>query len=292
MSNTNTQNDQESIELYQHVDAIKKTEAFRAVQDAAAELAHWEHVLLKAKGHIRELTRYDRHARRRLRALLRDSVEIRSFAMTDETMPTGNFFKRTALALGVVAAIVIAGAAVKWGIQAKPQPISPAYAATVEHEPAAVAAPAVPEEPQSLSQPPEAGLTVAEAADAFRAYAAANAPHLASCADALASHPRWVEALAISKQETGYCVKGVGRDNNCGGIKSHRPDREFKVYPTKCDGLEDIAVLIEKPAYAGLTIDEMNGKYCVDELRAGNRCGDWNANIMATVNDIRSSITQ
>ena len=287
---------QEEIELYQKVDAIKKTEAFRAVADAAAERAHWEHVLLKAKAHLRELDRIERFARRRLRSLLRDSVTVRSLVMSDEAMPKMSLFNKIALATGFAVLVVAVGTATVWSKNWNPiaKPAHAAEQTITEPEGEKIEEEAAPEatEAQDIQKTtPEAGMSRQEALVAFQAFTESNAPHLAGCAEHMVDHPRWVEALAISKQETSYCLAGVGRDNNCGGIKSHRADREFKTYATKCDGLEDIAFLIEKPRYAAMTIDEMNGTYCVDQIRPENRCESWHENIMRTVNEIRSALT-
>lgn len=147
------------------------------------------------------------------------------------------------------------------------------------------------EETRETSIPVEQSATLEESRKVATEYLSVHAPHLMSCIDQLVteSHPRWLEAIAISGQETGYCTTGVAKWNNCGGIRSGRPDRTWRQYATKCDGLEDIAYLIESERYAGLTVDGMNGTYCVDESAGSGNCPDWSENIMATVNEMRGT---
>jgi hypothetical protein len=125
-------------------------------------------------------------------------------------------------------------------------------------------------------------------------FLSANAPHLMNCVEPMLDHKRWVEAVAISYQETQYCTVGVGASpkNNCGGITSllkGRPNGRFASYANKCDGLEQIAYLIERGRYANWTIDQMNGTYCINEsnFNYGGKCPYWEENIMRVVNEIR-----
>lgn len=98
---------------------------------------------------------------------------------------------------------------------------------------------------------------------------------------------RWPEVVAIAVKETSLCRAGVGASrNNCGAIRS--ATGEFKRYATKFDALEDIASLLQKPRYAGKSISEMNGVYCVDEREPGNRCPGWDDHIEAEAAELRA----
>ena len=112
---------------------------------------------------------------------------------------------------------------------------------------------------------------------ALREFFGEHNPALVSYAGQIVKLPRWQEAVAIAAQETQLCTVGVGRQNNCGGIK--RPDGTFKAYRSAFEGIEDIAYLLQKPRYVNLTIAEMNGIYCVDEERGSGECPDWTENI-------------
>jgi len=112
---------------------------------------------------------------------------------------------------------------------------------------------------------------------ALREFFGEHNPALVSFSDEIVKLPRWQEAVAIAAQETQLCTTGVGRQNNCGGIK--RPDGTFKAYRTAFEGIEDIAYLLQKPRYVNLSIAEMNGIYCVDEERGSGECPDWTENI-------------
>lgn len=151
---------------------------------------------------------------------------------------------------------------------------------------------------ESLKQEAEEGLkeihgtpenSKASAAAALRAFLAGKNPELAAQADYIVTLPRWVEAVAIMHKETTYCTRGVGESrNNCGGIKNLAG--EFKYYASKIDGLEDISILLQKPRYKNLTIEAMNGIYCQDAARAGNRCEAWDTDIMRIVDELNGKI--
>lgn len=98
---------------------------------------------------------------------------------------------------------------------------------------------------------------------------------------------RWQDVVAIAWKETQFCTTGVGASrNNCGGIKSWRTDRTFKVYDNVYDSLWDISYLLNKPRYKGLTIAEMNGTYCVNEAAGGGKCPNWSE----VINSIKSEL--
>lgn len=132
--------------------------------------------------------------------------------------------------------------------------------------------------------------------EVLTAFLSNEAPHLVSCVDGLVdNHYRFIEAVAISYQETSYCKNGVGAHpkNNCGAIMSllpGQPNGRFASYNNKCDGLEQIANLIERGRYADWTINDMNGTYCIDETREnyGSKCPNWTENIMRKINQMRS----
>lgn len=117
------------------------------------------------------------------------------------------------------------------------------------------------------------------------AYLNKRNPALAQYAREIAQLPRYLDVLAIAYQETKLCTVGVGEPgkNNCGGIKSHRADRTFKVYDNPLDSLEDISYLLHEPHLVGKTIDEMNGTYCVDEANGGGVCPEWAQNIKSEI---------
>jgi hypothetical protein len=109
----------------------------------------------------------------------------------------------------------------------------------------------------------------------FEIAAAKANPELVACADRMAPHSNWRLALAIAGAETDYCRAGVGRQNNCGGIRSSVPGRDFKIYLTACDGLEDIALTLGKEAYYGIRhgedMDRLSAVWCGD----GPECKTW-----------------
>lgn len=135
---------------------------------------------------------------------------------------------------------------------------------------------------------PEAYWTGEEAKDRFVRAVSSRNPKLAECADQMVQHPRWVEALAIAGQETTWGTNIKSNVNNIGNIQSGRKDRRWKAYANICNGLEDIAILIENDRYRDMTIDQMNGTYCVDEVVGYGPCPHWGINIMNFVNEIRS----
>lgn len=114
---------------------------------------------------------------------------------------------------------------------------------------------------------------------ALREFLGEHNPSLVAYSREIMELPRWQEVLAIAVHETQLCKVGVGRQNNCGGIK--RGDGGFKVYTTAFDGLEDISVLLQKPRYRDLTIAEMNSIYCVHEEgpTGVGPCPNWTENV-------------
>lgn len=144
------------------------------------------------------------------------------------------------------------------------------------------------------SKPVEQRVSPQRSREILTSYLNVEAPHLVQCIpQVIDGHYRFIEAIAISGQETSFCRNGVARTkNNCGGIMSlltGQPNGRFASYASKCDGLEQIANLIERGRYANWTIEEMNGTYCMNETSGvGGKCPNWTENIMATVNSIRS----
>ena len=119
------------------------------------------------------------------------------------------------------------------------------------------------------------------------AFISQKNPELIRCIPQLMKHKRAIEAIAISGIETGFGTKGNALTyNNIGNIKSRRADRTWRIYNDMCEGLEDIADLIEREDYADATIDEMNGHYCVDESRKDNKCEGWTETIMIFINEM------
>lgn len=123
------------------------------------------------------------------------------------------------------------------------------------------------------------------------AYLNKRNPALAQYAREISQLPRYLDVLAIAYQETKLCTVGVGEPgkNNCGGIKSHRADRTFKIYDTPLEALEDISYLLHEPHLVGKTIDQMNGTYCVDEANGGGICPEWAHNIKSEIEVILNS---
>lgn len=110
-----------------------------------------------------------------------------------------------------------------------------------------------------------------------------NAASLMPYAAEIVKLPRWQEALAIASHETAFCTTGVGRSrNNCGGITGGKDG--FKRYANKFDGLADISVLLNKPAYRNKTIAQMNGTYCVNN---GGPCPNWTEKINGELAELR-----
>lgn len=112
---------------------------------------------------------------------------------------------------------------------------------------------------------------------------------LARHAEEIVALPRWVEVIAIASHETGLCTAGVGASrNNCGAITDGAGG--FKRYASEMESIEDIAALLQKPAYKDKTIAQMNGRYCVDELNAGNRCAGWTESIELALAQIKTRL--
>lgn len=127
----------------------------------------------------------------------------------------------------------------------------------------------------------------ADAASMLRAYLAPRNKALAGRAEEIVKLPRWREVVGIIGKETSFCTKGVGASRkNCGAIKNAAG--EFKRYASEMDAVEDIAILLGKPRYAGRTIQEINGTYCVDETQPGNRCPGWDVQILAIASELGS----
>lgn len=114
-----------------------------------------------------------------------------------------------------------------------------------------------------------------------------GADDLVPYAPEIALLARWSDVVAIVAHETSLCTKGVGKSkNNCGAVKNGRTG-EFKRYASKLDAFQDVAALLAKPQYAGKSIAEMNGTYCVDELNDGNKCAGWTESIELTSEEIK-----
>lgn len=124
-------------------------------------------------------------------------------------------------------------------------------------------------------------------AAALTAYLESKGAHeLRPFAAQIVQLPRWIEVVAIASHETGLCSAGVGDSrNNCGAVKNG--SGEFKRYASKLDSLEDLAALLQKPRYAGKTIAEMNGTYCVDELNDDGACAGWTESIELAVEELK-----
>lgn len=127
---------------------------------------------------------------------------------------------------------------------------------------------------------------------ALEEYLKAKGAHeLAEYADEIIELPRWQEAIAITAKETSFCNAGVGSSrNNCGAIRSSIAGRGFKIYENVFDAVWDISYLLQKPRYVNLTIEEMNGIYCVNEAAGGGKCPMWAETINAVINELESAI--
>lgn len=112
--------------------------------------------------------------------------------------------------------------------------------------------------------------------DALRAFLEdQNAQLMIQYVDEIVELPRYIEVVAIIGHETSFCTKGVGESrNNCGAIMNTKG--EFKRYASKLDAIEDLSILLQNDRYGDLTIEQMNGIYCVHE---GGVCPDWTENI-------------
>ncbi len=112
-------------------------------------------------------------------------------------------------------------------------------------------------------------------------------PKLVIDAGAIARLPRWAEVLAIIGAETSFCKNGVGINlNNCGAIKN--TSGHFKSYTTKFSSIKDLANLLQRKNYKNLSIQEMNGLYCVDAKTKG-MCSGWSERVLMFVDQIFSS---
>ncbi len=132
---------------------------------------------------------------------------------------------------------------------------------------------------------PYEGPTVNYEAEKLREYLNKKNPELSEYADQIVALPRWKEVIGIIGKETSFCLKGVGASrNNCGAIMSRSGG--FKRYTTKLEAIEDVSILLQKPLYAGYSIEEINGTYCVDETQVGNRCIGWDEQIMKFIKDL------
>lgn len=132
-----------------------------------------------------------------------------------------------------------------------------------------------------------------ESPEALRAFLVSKgALELSEHATELMELPRWKEALAIVGKETSWCTRGVGESrNNCGAVKSSIPGRTFKIYENVYDAVWDVSYLLQKPRYKDLDIESMNGVYCVDESRVGQKCALWSEHINDFLEEIEQAVT-
>lgn len=124
---------------------------------------------------------------------------------------------------------------------------------------------------------------------AVRKYLQAQGSPLANYAADLVELPRWQEVIAIAGHETGYCTAGVGASrNNCGAI---RGDSGFRYYDTPMDAMQDLAGLLQR-RYNGMSIAQMNGRYCVyEEGPTGTGpCPGWTETITRKVDAIKVAV--
>lgn len=114
-----------------------------------------------------------------------------------------------------------------------------------------------------------------------------GAVELAAIAPEIVKMDRWIDVVAIAGHETGFCRSGVGASkNNCGGI---RGGDGFAAYGSKADGMQAISTLITNERYAGLSLAQMNGVYCVDEV-VGGACDHWTEAVEGTVNNLATLV--
>ncbi len=112
-------------------------------------------------------------------------------------------------------------------------------------------------------------------------------PRLIMDAGAIARLPRWAEVLAITGAETSFCKSGVGvKLNNCGAIKNRMG--HFKSYPTKLSSMKDLSNLLQRKSYKNLSIQQMNGLYCVNEKTQG-KCSGWTKRVFIFIDQIFSA---
>ena len=166
------------------------------------------------------------------------------------------------------------------------------YAMTIESPTMPLEAPVSPPSAKVVQVPIETRVSPEKAKKALEFYLNEKNPDIVGCAGGIVEFERWVEAVAITRMETNFCTKGHGiaPKNNCGNISSSipgRPNGRFKTYANKCDSIEDIAILLSTDRYIDLTIEAMNGTYCVDETTSkGGECPDWTEVSMQEVDAI------
>ena len=166
------------------------------------------------------------------------------------------------------------------------------YAITSESPTMPLEAPVSPPSAKVVQVPIETRVSPEKAKKALEFYLNEKNPDIVGCAGGIVEFERWVEAVAITRMETNFCTKGHGiaPKNNCGNISSSipgRPNGRFKTYANKCDSIEDIAILLSTDRYIDLTIEAMNGTYCVDETTSkGGECPDWTEVSMQEVDAI------
>ena len=171
------------------------------------------------------------------------------------------------------------------------------YAITSESPTMPLEAPVSPPSAKVVQVPIETRVSPEKAKKALEFYLNEKNPDIVGCAGGIVEFERWVEAVAITRMETNFCTKGHGvtPKNNCGNISSSipgRPNGRFKTYANKCDSIEDIAILLSTDRYIDLTIEAMNGTYCVDETTSkGGECPDWTEVSMQEVDAIRKLLS-
>lgn len=52
----------------------------------------------------------------------------------------------------------------------------------------------------------------------------------------------------------------------------------------------DVSYLLMKPRYRDLTIEEMNGIYCVNEAAGGGKCPNWTETITQLQKEIEEAV--
>lgn len=162
-----------------------------------------------------------------------------------------------------------------------------AYAGTEPEQPEPEPVEEVKEEPREVRIE-----VIYPEAEKLEEYLISKGAHeLAEYANDIVQLDRWQEALAITGKETQFCQTGVGASrNNCGGIRSFKPGRGFKVYENVYDSVWDVSYLLMKPRYRDLTIEEMNGIYCVNEAEGGGKCPNWTETILELQNEIEEAV--
>lgn len=266
---------------WQDVDGVMRTDEFRALVQCEAELAAWTQREHEARTNAAAVRRGLRVARRNVEVMTR-RCELQSDVLGGILADSGWVSRARKLAGAGLFAGAVAGVVLFSSLSPVPGDVPGALPLA---RPVEAAAPAGTGGPVGGVAVPDDVTADAEAY--LAAFLASKNPELASCASRLVAHDTWTEAVAIAGHETGYCSKGVARFNNCGGIRSSRPDRDWRQYSSKCDGLEDVAILLEKPLYAGRSVAELNGTYCVHE---GGGCPGWTEDVAMKVAEITAGL--